>query len=33
MADSLKLLIVGDGPVTDALTVMVAALNWSVSVT
>ena len=33
MADSVKLLIVGDGPVTDALTVMVSALNWSVSVT
>ena len=33
MADSVKLLIVGDGPVTDALTVMVSALKWSVSVT
>jgi xanthine/CO dehydrogenase XdhC/CoxF family maturation factor len=33
MADSVKLLIVGEGPVTDALTVMVSALTWSVSVT
>ena len=33
MADSPKLLIVGDGPVTDALTGMVSVLGWAVSVT
>ena len=33
MADSAKLLIVGDGPVTDALTAMVSVLGWPVSVT
>ena len=33
MADPAKLLIVGDGPVTDALTAMVSILGWSVSVT
>ena len=33
MADRAKLLIVGDGPVTDALTAMVSILGWSVSVT
>jgi len=33
MADSTKLLIVGDGPVTDALTAIVSILGWSVSVT
>jgi xanthine/CO dehydrogenase XdhC/CoxF family maturation factor len=32
MADSTQLLIVGDGPVTDALTAMVSILGWSVSV-
>jgi xanthine dehydrogenase accessory factor len=32
MADSPKLLIVGDGPVTDALTAMVSVLGWSASV-
>jgi xanthine dehydrogenase accessory factor len=29
----MKLLIVGDGPVADALTTMVSPLNWSVSIT
>jgi xanthine/CO dehydrogenase XdhC/CoxF family maturation factor len=29
MADSLNVLIVGDGPVTDALGPMVSALGWS----
>jgi xanthine dehydrogenase accessory factor len=33
MADSVSLLIVGDGPVADALSVMVSPLNWSVSIT
>jgi xanthine/CO dehydrogenase XdhC/CoxF family maturation factor len=33
MADPAKLLIVGDGPVTDALTAMVSILGWSVTVT
>jgi xanthine/CO dehydrogenase XdhC/CoxF family maturation factor len=33
MADSPKLLIVGDGPVTDALTGLVSVLGWSVTVT
>jgi xanthine/CO dehydrogenase XdhC/CoxF family maturation factor len=33
MADRAKLLIVGDGPVTDALTAMASILGWSVSVT
>ena len=33
MADPAKLLIVGDGPVTDALSAMVSILGWPVSVT
>jgi len=33
MADSAKLLIVGDGPVADALTAMVSVLGWPMSVT
>ena len=33
MTDSVQLLVVGDGPVTDALTAMVSVLGWSVSVT
>ena len=33
MADPAKLLIVGDGPVTDALTAMTSILGWPVSVT
>lgn len=33
MADSVKLLIVGDGPVADALTSIVSVLGWSVAVT
>lgn len=33
MADSAKLLIVGDGPVTEALTAMVSVLGWPVTVT
>ena len=33
MADSLKLMIVGDGPVTDALTAMVSVLGWQMTVT
>lgn len=33
MADSPKLLIVGDGPVTEALTGIVAVLGWQVTVT
>jgi len=33
MTDPAKLLIVGDGPVTDALTAMVSILAWSWSVT
>ncbi len=33
MTDPAKLLIVGDGPVTEALTAMVSVLGWPVSVT
>jgi len=33
MADPAKLLIVGDGPVTDALTAMTSILGWPVSLT
>lgn len=33
MADSPQLIIVGDGPVTEALTAMVAVMGWPVSVT
>ena len=33
MADSPKLLIVGDGPVTDALTGFVSVLGWPATVT
>ena len=33
MADPLNVLIVGDGPVTDALTSFVPTLGWSLSVT
>ncbi len=33
MAEPTKVLIVGDGPVTDALTSMVAVLGWPVMVT
>jgi xanthine/CO dehydrogenase XdhC/CoxF family maturation factor len=33
MADSLNLLIVGDGPVSDALGPMASALGWSATVT
>ena len=33
MADPATLLIVGDGPVTEALTAMTSILGWSVSVT
>ncbi|CUR59082.1 hypothetical protein NOCA2570015 [metagenome] len=31
MADLVKVLVVGDGPVTDALVPMVSALGWAVS--
>lgn len=33
MADFVKLLIVGDGPVTDALTAMVSVLGWPATIT
>jgi len=33
MTDSAKLLLVGDGPVADALAAMVAVLGWPLSVT
>lgn len=33
MTDSVQLVVVGEGPVTDALTAMVSVLGWSVSVT
>lgn len=33
MADPAKLLIVGDGPVTDALAAMVTVLGWPASIT